>query len=78
MRFEVERTRDLFYRGVPLVERMAANLRLDIELFIQGGLAVLRKIERVGYNVWQTRPVLSKWDKARLLAAALGRRWLRR
>src|SRR5713101_9284510 len=76
MRFEVERTRDLFYRGLPLVERMAANLRLDIELFIQGGLAILRKIERVGYNVWQTRPALSKWDKTRLLAGALARRWL--
>ena len=31
MRFEVERTRDLFYRGMPLVERMAANLRLERE-----------------------------------------------
>jgi squalene synthase HpnC len=76
MRFEVERTQDLFYRGMPLVERMAAEVRLDIELFIQGGLAILRKIERAGYNVWQTRPVLSKLDKARLLAGALARRWL--
>jgi len=76
MRFEVERTRDLFYRGMPLVERMAPNVRLDIELFIQGGLAILRKIERLGYNVWQARPVLSKLDKARLLAGALARRWL--
>jgi squalene synthase HpnC len=78
MRFEVERTRDLFYRGMPLVERMAPDVRLDIELFIQGGLAILRKIERVGYNVWQIRPALSKWDKTRLLAGALARRWLYR
>jgi squalene synthase HpnC len=78
MRFEVERTRDLFYRGMPLVETMSPDVRLDIELFIQGGLAILRKIERVGYNVWQTRPALSKWDKTRLLAGALARRWLHR
>lgn len=78
MRFEVERTCDLFYRGMPLVERMSPDVRVDIELFIQGGLAILRKIERVGYNVWQTRPVLSKWDRARLLAGAVTRRWLRR
>src|SRR5260370_13519476 len=78
MRFEVERTRDLFYRGMPLVERMSPDVRLDIELFIQGGLAILRKIERVGYNVWQTRPALNKWAKARLLAAAVGRQWLGR
>jgi squalene synthase HpnC len=78
MRFEVERTRDLFYRGMPLVERMAPDVRLDIELFIRGGLAILRKIERVGYNVWQTRPALSKWDKASLLAGAVTRQWLGR
>jgi len=78
MRFEVERTRDLFYRGLPLVDRMAPDVRLDIELFIQGGLAILRKIEGLGYNVWQARPVLGKFDKARLLAGALARRWLGR
>src|SRR5205807_2266975 len=43
MRFEVERTRDLFYRGFPLVERMPPTLRADVELFIHGGLAVLDK-----------------------------------
>ncbi len=77
MRFEVERTRDLFYRGLPLVERMTPDVRLDIELFIQGGLAILGKIEGVAYNVWQTRPVLSKVDKVRLLVKASARRWLR-
>jgi squalene synthase HpnC len=76
MQFEVERTRDLFYRGMPLVDRMAPDMRVDIELFIQGGLAILRKIEQLGYNVWQTRPELSKWDKARLLARAWAGRWL--
>ena len=44
MRFQVERTRDRFYRGVPLVERLAPDIRPDVELFIRGGLAVLRKI----------------------------------
>jgi squalene synthase HpnC len=77
MRFEVERTRDLFYRGLPLVERMTPDVRLDVELFIQGGLAILRKIEGVRYNVWKTRPVLSKVDKVRLLVKASARRWLR-
>ncbi len=75
MRFEVERTRDLFYRGLPLVERMTPDVRLDIELFIQGGLAILRKIEGVRYNVWKTRPVLSKVAKVRLLVKASARRW---
>jgi squalene synthase HpnC len=77
MRFQVERTRDFFYRGFPLLERVRPAIRLDIELFIQGGLAILRKIECRQYNVWQTRPVLSKWDKGVLLLAALAHRWLK-
>lgn len=79
MRFEVERTRDLFYRGMPLLERVAGDVRLDIELFIRGGLAILRQIERIRYDVWRARPVVSKWRKAALLARALtGRLWRRR
>jgi squalene synthase HpnC len=75
LRFEVERTRDLFYRGLPLLERMAVELRPDIELFLRGGLAILRKIERCRYNVWAARPALAKWEKAALLGATLLRRW---
>jgi phytoene/squalene synthetase len=75
LRFEVDRTRDLFYRGVPLIERMPPAVRADIELFVQGGLAILRKIEQCGYNVWARRPKLAGWEKGWLLAGALWRRW---
>ncbi len=74
MRFEVERTRDLFYRGFPLVEEVPESIRADVELFIHGGLAMLRKIERIGYNVWDQRPVLAQWEKGVLLACTLWRR----
>jgi squalene synthase HpnC len=74
LRFEVDRTRDLFYRGFPLVERLPLSLQGDIELFIRGGLAILRKIEQCGYNVWARRPVLARWEKGALLAGALWRR----
>jgi squalene synthase HpnC len=74
LRFEVDRTRALFYRGLPLVERMPAAVRQDIELFIRGGLAILCKIEQCRYNVLRARPVLAKWDKAALLTTALWRR----
>jgi phytoene/squalene synthetase len=75
MRFEVDRTRDLFYRGFPLVGQIPESIRPDVELFIHGGLAVLRKIEQIGYNVWDRRPVLAKWEKGVLLASALWRRF---
>jgi squalene synthase HpnC len=74
MRFEIERTRDLFYRGLPLLERMPAEVEPDIELFVRGGLTILRKIERRRYNVWAGRPVLARWEKAALLGGTLLRR----
>jgi squalene synthase HpnC len=74
LRFEVDRTRDLFFRGYPLVDHMPAEVSADVELFIEGGLAILDKIEKRGYDVLSRRPALAKWDKGRLLARALWRR----
>jgi squalene synthase HpnC len=74
MRFEVERAREFFGRGAPLVDEVPLALRADVELFLQGGLGVLRKIERAGCDVWSRRPVLAKWEKAALLLGAVWRR----
>src|SRR5262249_13224904 len=78
MRFEIERARALFLQGWPLVERMPADVRTDIDLFVRGGLAILRKIEAIGYDVWQTRPALARWEKAALLGGSLWRRLVSR
>jgi squalene synthase HpnC len=75
MQYEVERARDLFYRGLPLVDQVPEEVRVDVELFARGGLAVLGKIERLGYNVWHRRPTLAKWEKATLLAGTVWRHW---
>jgi squalene synthase HpnC len=74
LRFEVDRTRDLFYRGYPLVGRVPPTVRADVELFIEGGLAILRKVEACGFNVWERRPALARWEKGALVAGALWRR----
>ncbi|MCI0459925.1 MAG: squalene synthase HpnC [Gemmataceae bacterium] len=71
LRHEVESARGFFYRGWPLVDRVPVAVRADVELFIRGGLAILRKIEEIDYNVWATRPVLGKWEKAALFVGAL-------
>jgi squalene synthase HpnC len=76
--FEVDRTRELFTRGQPLVELIPIAFCSDIELFIAGGLAILRKIEQIDYNVWAQRPALAKWEKAALLGGALWRMARRR
>lgn len=75
MQFEIDRTRDLFFRGYPLVDRVPSEVRADVELFIEGGLAILRKIEQAGFNVLDRRPTLSKWEKGALLAGAVWRRF---
>ncbi len=73
MRFEVERARELFHRGTPLLALLPAELRLDVELFQRGGLAILGKIEKQGFDVLARRPALAKWEKAALLGGALWR-----
>jgi squalene synthase HpnC len=74
LKFQVDRTRRLFNDGLPLVERMPVEVRTDIDLFARGGLAILRKIEQAGYNVWKQRPVLGRWEKAWLVGGSLLRR----
>jgi len=70
----VARTRALFASGLPLAERLDPTLRVDIELFSRGGLAVLDAIEAQGYDTLHRRPALGKWKQARLLTRALGLR----
>jgi squalene synthase HpnC len=77
MKLEVHRTRALFEQGKPLVELMPDDLQIDVELFIRGGLGILERIERQGYDVWSRRPKLSKFAKAELLVRVVAERWLR-
>lgn len=75
MRFEIDRTRELFERGASLTRLVSGVGAADVWLFTQGGLAVLRSIERCGYNVFRRRPTVPKLTKT-LLAAAWGVRHL--
>jgi squalene synthase HpnC len=70
MRFEVDRAEAFFERGRPLLRRVPSELRIDVDLFLRGGLAVLAAIRRESYNVWRRRPVVGKWRKLRLLWSA--------
>jgi squalene synthase HpnC len=74
MRFEVERARQWFAQGLPLIERVNRSLALDLELFSRGGLAILQAIEKQDYDVLARRPSLSKFCKAGLAARALAGR----
>ncbi|MBX9680535.1 MAG: squalene synthase HpnC [Gemmataceae bacterium] len=74
MRFEVDRARGMFLEGSALLPLLPHEVQADIELFIRGGLAILRKVEEAGYDVWKGRPKLSKVDKAKLIGSVLLRK----
>ncbi len=74
MAYLVDRARDLFWRGYPLVDLMPRHLQTDIELFIKGGEGILQKIEQMKFNVWKRRPVLSKWEKLSLMGRVFMKR----
>ena len=70
MRFEVQRAREWFNRGLPLVGQVSRELALDIELFSRGGQEILNAIERQGYAVLGKRPAISRSRKLALVARA--------
>ena len=70
----IARTRTLFALGLPLVDKVDRRLRIDIELFSRGGIAILDAIEASGYNTLSCRPSLSTWAQAGLLGRALASR----
>ncbi|MGZ7100328.1 MAG: squalene synthase HpnC, partial [Candidatus Angelobacter sp.] len=74
MKFEVERARDWFARGLPLVKMVNRELAVDLELFSRGGQEILNAIERQGFDVLRARPEISKSRKLLLvLRAAMGK-----
>jgi squalene synthase HpnC len=74
MRFEVERAREWFTQGLPLIAKVDRTLATDIELFSRGGQEILNAIERQNYAVLGRRPAISKARKLALVArAALGK-----
>jgi len=74
MRFEVERARDWFKQGMPLIGRVDKELAIDLDLFSRGGLEILSAIEKQGFAVLGRRPAISKPRKLALVArAALGK-----
>lgn len=70
MKFEVERAREWFRQGLPLVGRVSRELAIDLDLFSRGGLEILNAIERQGYAVLGNRPAISKSRKLSLVARA--------
>lgn len=70
MRFQVERAREYFANGVPLIRQVSPDLALDLELFTRGGQEILNAIEHQDFDVLRSRPVISKPRKLWLVLRA--------
>ncbi len=67
MCYEVDRTRQMFLEGKPLLSEVGKDLRSELRLTWNGGMRILRKIEQADYNVLASRPTISVLDKLLLL-----------
>ncbi|MGD0403734.1 MAG: squalene synthase HpnC [Candidatus Acidiferrales bacterium] len=74
MKSLIARTRALFIAGLPLAQTVEPFLRVDLEMFSRGGLAILGAIEASGYNTLAHRPALTRWTQLQLLAGAFASR----
>lgn len=70
MHFEVNRAREWFDRGLPLIAKVDRELALDLELFSRGGQEILNAIENQDFNVLRERPAISKSRKLWLVLRA--------
>jgi squalene synthase HpnC len=68
---EVQRAEGFLRAGWPLVECLSPTLRVDVELFIRGGLAAAQAIRQQNFDVLTRRPVVGKAKKLQLLAATI-------
>jgi phytoene/squalene synthetase len=74
LKFQVDRTYGLFRTGAPLVNEATSRLRLQLALTINGGMTILRKIERASFDVLSRRPTLSVADITIMLIASFLRK----
>jgi squalene synthase HpnC len=71
MAFQVCRARELMLAGQGLGKSLPGRVGLEIRATVLGGLRILQKIERVGYDVFRQRPVLKPLDWPLLLLKAV-------
>lgn len=67
MKFLIDQTDQMFEEGTKLLTYLNGLFRKEIQLTIEGGREILRKIVKVNYNTFQLRPTLDKFDWIKIL-----------
>jgi squalene synthase HpnC len=70
MRALVDRTRDMLNGGAPIRDMVDPELRITIDLFYRGGVAILDGIAAQDYDVLRGRPMVTRRKKLELLVRA--------
>jgi len=78
MKFEVDRTREMFARGKPLCTSVRGRLGVELRAVWLGGMRIIERIEQNDYDVFTRRPVITSTDKLRAVLTAASRAVFRR
>lgn len=70
MRALVDRTRDMMNEGAPIRDAVDPELRITLDLFYRGGIAILEGIAAQNYDVLRGRPMVTRRKKIELVARA--------
>ena len=57
--------------GAPLARRLPGRIGWELRLIVTGGLRILAKIEAIGYDTLNQRPVLKPVDWLRMVGGVL-------
>lgn len=69
--FYVKKTGKMFDYGSKLTHSLKGLLKIEIRWTVNGGMAILKKIEKLNYDTVSQRPVLSKGDLMGLMLRSL-------
>lgn len=69
--YQIDRTRRLYRESARLPGLVPWRLSLELRATWNGGMAILNKIEKSGFDVLSNRPVLGAGDKLRIFTSSL-------
>ncbi|MDX1386171.1 MAG: squalene synthase HpnC [bacterium] len=71
LKFQVDRTDQMFREGAPLVHHLHGRLALEIKCTVLGGMKILDMVRTLDYNSLSVRPVLKSRDKLSIFFKSL-------
>lgn len=71
MKYQVERTHEIFNRGRMLPKLVSGRLAIELRLTWLGGMRILERIEEQGFDTLRSKPMITSLDKIRLIVQSL-------